>query len=58
VVALTAGVTGLLLSTQWQSMDLPTGPSIVCAFGALLVVSGIVAYAQSRRTVAVSPTVH
>jgi zinc/manganese transport system permease protein len=58
VVALTAGVTGLLLSTQWQSMDLPTGPSIVCAFGALLVVSGIVAYAQSRRAAPVSPTVH
>ena len=49
VVALTAGLTGLLLSTEWASMDLPTGPTIVCAFGALLVVCGVVAALQARR---------
>jgi zinc/manganese transport system permease protein len=48
-VALTAGVAGLVLSTQWESMDLPTGPTIVCAFGALLVVCGILAAIQHRR---------
>lgn len=42
-VALVAGLSGLLLSTQWTTMDLPTGPTIVCAFGALLVVAAIVA---------------
>lgn len=49
VVALTAGVTGLTLSTEWESMDLPTGPTIVCIFGLLLAVSGAIAYAQHRR---------
>ena len=48
-VALTAGLTGLVLSTEWQSMDLPTGPTIVCTFGLLLIVCGGVAYAQMRR---------
>ena len=47
-VALGAGLTGLVLSTQWQSMDLPTGPTIVCAFGALLVFSGVIAYSRRR----------
>jgi zinc/manganese transport system permease protein len=49
VVALTAGVVGLVLSTEWQSMDLPTGPTIVCLFGGLLIVSGALAFGQSRR---------
>jgi len=48
-VALTAGITGLLLSTEWQSMDLPTGPTIVCTFGLLLIVSGMIAFVQTRR---------
>ncbi len=48
-VALTAGVAGLLLSTQWESMDLPTGPTIVCIFGLLLAASGAMAYLQHRR---------
>jgi len=48
-VALTAGVAGLVLSTQWQSMDLPTGPTIVCLFGGLLILSGATAYGRSRR---------
>ena len=48
-VALSAGVAGLLLSTQWESMDLPTGPTIVCIFGLWLLVSGAAAYVQHRR---------
>lgn len=48
-VALTAGLTGLVLSTQWQSMDLPTGPTIVCTFGLLLIVSGVITFARRRR---------
>lgn len=48
-VALTAGVAGLTLSTEWESMDLPTGPTIVCIFGLLLAVSGAIAYVQHRR---------
>ncbi|MEO8276162.1 MAG: metal ABC transporter permease [Thermoanaerobaculia bacterium] len=48
-VALTAGVSGLLLSTQWESMDLPTGPTIVCVFGLLLAVSGAIAFGRHRR---------
>ncbi len=47
-VALVAGVAGLLLSTQWERMDLPTGPTIVCTFAVLLVLSGVVAFAQTR----------
>lgn len=47
-VALLAGLSGLLLSTQWTSMDLPTGPTIVCTFGLLLVLSGALAWARSR----------
>jgi zinc/manganese transport system permease protein len=43
-VALTAGLAGLLLSTQWTAMDLPTGPTIVCVFGLLLLVSGALAW--------------
>ena len=49
-VALTAGVSGLVLSTEWQSMDLPTGPTIVCIFGILLLLSGAAAWLQSRRS--------
>jgi zinc/manganese transport system permease protein len=48
IVALTAGISGLLLSTEWASMDLPTGPTIVCIFGLLLVISGAVAFARQR----------
>ena len=48
-VALTAGVAGLTLSTEWESMDLPTGPTIVCIFGLLLAASGVLAYLQHRR---------
>jgi zinc/manganese transport system permease protein len=42
-VALASGVAGLLLSAQWTSMDLSTGPTIVCVFGACLLASGALA---------------
>ena len=48
-VALVAGVSGLALSTQWESMDLPTGPTIVCLFGLMLILSGAVAFAQAMK---------
>lgn len=48
-VALTAGLSGLLLSTQWTSMDLPTGPTIVCLFGLLLLLAGAIAWARRGR---------
>jgi len=51
-VALTAGLAGLVLSTEWQSMDLPTGPTIVCTFGLLLLASGAIAFVQARRSAA------
>lgn len=40
-VAFVAGLAGLLLSVQLASLDLPTGPAIVCAFGVLLILSAI-----------------
>jgi zinc/manganese transport system permease protein len=49
VVALVAGISGLALSTEWESMDLPTGPTIVCIFGGLLMLSGAIAFFQSRN---------
>lgn len=51
-VALAAGLSGLVLSTQWTSMDLPTGPTIVCTFGLLLVLTGALAYAIHNREAA------
>jgi len=47
VVALVAGVAGLLMSVEIEALDLPTGPTIVCVFGvALLVCAGL---ARVRR---------
>ncbi|MGZ8853949.1 MAG: metal ABC transporter permease, partial [Thermoanaerobaculia bacterium] len=48
-VALVAGIGGLVLSTEWASLDLPTGPTIVCLFGLLLVVSGALAMVKAPR---------
>jgi zinc/manganese transport system permease protein len=48
-IAFLAGVSGLLLSTQWTAMDLPTGPTIVCSFGLLLLLSGALAWARRAR---------
>ena len=41
-VALVAGVTGFALSVEAESLDLPTGPTIVCAFGLMLVLTGVI----------------
>jgi zinc/manganese transport system permease protein len=49
IVALLGGLSGLLLSTQWTTMDLPTGPTIVCVFGLLLVLAGALAWAARHR---------
>ena len=40
-VAFVAGVSGLLLSVTLESLDLPTGPTIVCCFGVLLIACAI-----------------
>ncbi len=47
-VAFVAGLAGLLLSVRLQTLDLPTGPTIVCAFGVLLLVCA--AIARLRRS--------
>jgi len=49
-IALVAGLSGLLLSAEWTSMDLPTGPTIVCSFGLLLVLSGIASWILRKGT--------
>ncbi len=46
-VAFVAGVSGLLLSVKLESLDLPTGPTIVCCFGLLLIVCAVIL--QFRR---------
>lgn len=48
-VAFVAGVSGLLLSAKLETLDLPTGPTIVCCFGVLLVVCAIVMRLQDGR---------
>jgi len=49
VVALVAGVSGLLLSVKLEALDLPTGPTIVCCFGALLIACAILMRLRARR---------
>jgi ABC-type Mn2+/Zn2+ transport system permease subunit len=49
VVALVAGVAGLLTSVKAQSLDLPTGPTIVCCFGLLLLFCGAISAIRGRR---------
>jgi zinc/manganese transport system permease protein len=48
-VALVAGVSGLLLSVRLESADLPTGPTIVCCFGVLLIVCAVAAKVRGKR---------
>ncbi len=47
-VALVGGVSGLVVSVEAQAWDLPTGPTIVCAFGLLLLASAALAGLRSR----------
>jgi len=48
IVALVTGVTGLLLSVEVESLDLPTGPTIVCLFGVALLLCGGLAWKKNR----------
>lgn len=48
-VAFAAGFSGLLISVKAQSLDLPTGPTIVCSFGILLLVCAAVARLRRSR---------
>ncbi len=48
-VALLAGLAGLFISVKFENLDLPTGPTIVCAFGALLLICGLIAYLSGER---------
>lgn len=47
-VALLAGVSGLLLSVELETLDLPTGPTIVCCFGVLLLATAVAAKVRAR----------
>jgi zinc/manganese transport system permease protein len=49
VVAFVAGVSGLLLSVKLESLDLPTGPTIVCCFGGLLIACAVVMRLRNGR---------
>jgi ABC-type Mn2+/Zn2+ transport system permease subunit len=49
IVAFIAGVSGLLLSVKLETFDLPTGPTIVCCFGVLLIVCAIVMRLRNGR---------
>jgi zinc/manganese transport system permease protein len=47
-IALVTGVTGLLLSVEIESLDLPAGPTIVCVFGVMLLLSSGLALLNRR----------
>ncbi len=49
IVALIAGVSGLLLSVKLETFDLPTGPTIVCCFGVLLIGTALVMLVRNGR---------
>ena len=49
IVAFVAGVSGLLLSVKLETFDLPTGPTIVCCFGLLLIACAIVMRLRNGR---------
>lgn len=49
IVALAAGLSGLLLSVKLESLDLPTGPTIVCSFGALLIACAVLVRLRAGR---------
>ena len=48
-VALVTGVAGLLMSVEIESLDLPTGPTIVCLFGVTLLLCGGLAWKKKRE---------
>ncbi|MEE9291525.1 MAG: metal ABC transporter permease [Acidobacteriota bacterium] len=47
-VALVTGVAGLLMSVESETLDLPTGPTIVCLFGVTLLLCGGLAWKKTR----------
>jgi zinc/manganese transport system permease protein len=49
IVAFVAGVSGLLLSVKLETLDLPTGPTIVCCFGVLLIVCALLMRLRNGR---------
>jgi len=50
VVALIAGMAGLILSVKLETLDLPTGPTIVCCFGLMLILAAIAWRLRQVRT--------
>jgi len=52
IVALAAGLSGLLISVKLESLDLPTGPAIVCCFGGLLIACAVVMKLRNGRAAA------
>ncbi len=48
-VALVTGVAGLLMSVEIETLDLPTGPTIVCLFGVTLLLCGGLAWKKTRQ---------
>jgi zinc/manganese transport system permease protein len=49
IVAFVAGLSGLLLSVKLETLDLPTGPTIVCCFGGLLIVCALLMRLRNGR---------
>jgi len=47
-VALLTGVAGLLMSVEIETLDLPTGPTIVCLFGVTLLLCAGLAWKKKR----------
>ena len=50
-VALAAGIAGLILSIKLETLDLPTGPTIVCCFGVMLIVCAVIARLRGQAVV-------
>jgi zinc/manganese transport system permease protein len=49
IVALVAGLSGLLLSVKLETLDLPTGPTIVCCFGVMLILCAALVLLRNGR---------
>ena len=49
-VALVTGVAGLLMSVEIETLDLPTGPTIVCLFGVTLLLCAGLAWKKGRHS--------
>lgn len=49
IVAFVAGISGLLISVKLETLDLPTGPTIVCCFGVLLIACAVLMRLRNGR---------